>query len=146
MGPPQVHRVIQAPVDRLGVVANPEEALEVGIGRGDGPDVLGPVEPPSRVGIVAVEAHGHGGAAVVGRQRVVVVPAIEPALVPDPMRPGAEQLGELQLPCSVDLPHPDGAAPGEELHGGLGAVGAGDGLVLDEGALLDPAPLGPPGR
>jgi hypothetical protein len=49
----------------FGVVASLVEPWEVGVTRWDGSDVLGAVELPDGVFVVAVEAHGNGAAAEV---------------------------------------------------------------------------------
>ena len=61
---------------RLGVVAAAVEPLEVGVARRDRPDVLGAVELPLRVFVVAVEPDGDRAAAEVVGELVVVVPAV----------------------------------------------------------------------
>lgn len=54
--------VVEVAVDALGVVALPEQAGEVGVAGRNGREVLGPVEAPIGVGVVAVEADGDGAA------------------------------------------------------------------------------------
>ena len=56
VGPAQVERVLQASVDGLGVAAPAVDFLEVGVAWRDGPDILGPVELPGGVLVVAVQA------------------------------------------------------------------------------------------
>ena len=54
VGAAEPEAVVEAAVDALGIVAAPVEAGEVGVFGGDGPNVLGPIEPPLRVLVVAV--------------------------------------------------------------------------------------------
>jgi len=75
MGSPQPERVVERPVDRLGVIASPVEPLELRVGRGDLTDVLGAVEFPLTVIGVAVEPDGDRSAAVAVGEPVGVVPA-----------------------------------------------------------------------
>ena len=63
VGASEPEGVDEVSVDRFGVVAAWVETREVGVGGGDGPDVLGPVETPGPVRVGAVQAHGHGLAA-----------------------------------------------------------------------------------
>ena len=70
VGPAEEQGVVEATVDGLGVVALAEQPVEVRILGRDRPDVLGPVEPPAFVVVVAVEPDGDGaavGEAVVNR-------------------------------------------------------------------------------
>jgi hypothetical protein len=73
VGSSKPRRVVESPVDRLGVVATLVQILEVRIAGWDGSDVLGAVEPALRVFVVAVEADGYDGAAQVVGEPVMVV-------------------------------------------------------------------------
>ena len=82
VGPAEEEGVVEAPVDGLGVVALAEQPVEVGVGRGDRADVLGPVELAAGVLVVAVEPDGDGPA---GGEAVVVVPAVPAVLALGPV-------------------------------------------------------------
>ena len=64
VGASEPHGVVEVTVDGFGVVAAGEEPFEVGVAGRDGPEVLGPVELPGGVFVVAVEADGDGLVAV----------------------------------------------------------------------------------
>ena len=91
VGSTEVEGVVEGPVDGLGVVALAEQGVEVRVGRRDGSDVLCPVQPAALVLVVAVEADGD--LAAVG-EPVVVVPAIEAALVERAVRADPGQRDE----------------------------------------------------
>jgi hypothetical protein len=94
VGSPEVEGVVEVAVDALGVVAPGVEPLEVGVGRGDGSEVLGAVELAGGVVVVAVEPHGEGAAAVAVGELVVVVPAVAAVLVGVAVGALAAQLDE----------------------------------------------------
>ena len=96
VGPPREEGVVETAVDGFGVVAAAEEVGEHRIGRGDGPEVLGPVELPLGVFVVAVEADGDGAAAEVLGQGVLVVPAVGAGFVSPADGVGAAELFELE--------------------------------------------------
>jgi len=54
VGSAEPERVVEGAVDALSVVASPVQRSEVGIARWDGPDVLGPLELPDLVFVVAM--------------------------------------------------------------------------------------------
>jgi hypothetical protein len=81
VGSAEPERVIERPVDGLGIVASGIERPECRIGGRDGSDVLGSVELPHAVFVVAMEADDDDAAAEVVGQAVVVVPAVGAGLV-----------------------------------------------------------------
>jgi hypothetical protein len=97
------HGVVEVTVDGLGVVAAGKEPFEVGVARRDGPKVLGPVELPRLVLFVAVETDGDDLVPVVGRELVVVVPAIAAVLASVPMRTNARERDEVVGAGVVEL-------------------------------------------
>lgn len=96
VGPAQEQGVIEGSVDRLGIVAAPVEPLEVWVARRDRSDVLGAVELPAGVVIVAVEPDADLMLAEVGSEFVVVVPAllvlVGVAVGADPSQRGEERV------------------------------------------------------
>ena len=122
---------------RLGVVAARVEPCEVGVGRRDGPDVLGAVELARGVVGVAVEPDGDGPVAVAVGESVVVVPAVLAVLVAVAVGADAGEFGEGEVAGVGEFADADGAAARVERDGACRAVGDGDGLVFDVGALLD---------
>jgi hypothetical protein len=87
VGPAQVQGVLEAAVDRLGVAPPAVDLFEIGIARGDRPDVLGPVELAGGVLVVVVEAHRDGLAAVALGKLIIVVTAEPPRAVTMPLTP-----------------------------------------------------------
>jgi len=81
VGPAEEERVIESPVDGLGVVAPTEKIGEDRVGGCDRPEVLGPVQLPLGVLVVAVQTNGDGAAAKVLGQGVLVVPTKRAGLV-----------------------------------------------------------------
>lgn len=73
--PTQPDGVVEVTVDAFGVVAAPVEPFEVGITGRDRPHVLGAIELALAVLIITVETDRDHGAAVVGRESVVILPA-----------------------------------------------------------------------
>ena|SRR5436305_8796108 len=99
VSPAEIHRVLEVPIDRLCVVADSEQDLEVRIPRCDRSHVLSAVEPPRLVALVSVEADGDDSRAKAVGKLVVVVPTEESALVLSPV--GAESLQRHELGLSV---------------------------------------------
>ncbi len=64
VGAAEPKAVVESAVDGFGVVASLVEVLEVGVVGGDGPNVLSPIELPSSIVVVAVQADAHGSGAV----------------------------------------------------------------------------------
>ena len=95
VGASEPHGVVEVAVDGFGVVAAGEEPFEVGVAGRDGPEVLGPVELPSAVVVVAVETDRDHLVLVACGELVVVVPAVAAALVPVAVRPDAGEAGVL---------------------------------------------------
>lgn len=79
--PLPIKGVIKRPVVGLRVVPSPLQAFEVGIGGRDGPKVLGTVEPPPAVILVAGQAHRNQPPAATLGELVLVVEAVPPLLV-----------------------------------------------------------------
>lgn len=77
---PEPHGVVEVTVDGLRVVTTREEPFEGGIARRDRSEVLGPVQLPCRVFVVAVQPNRDRLVSVLGRERVIVVPAISAVL------------------------------------------------------------------
>ena len=130
--------VVECPVDGLGVVASGVQRPERRVGGRDGSDVLGPVELPHAVFVVAVEADDDDAAAEVVGQPVVVVPAKRADLVGLAAGADAGEFGEELLPGVGEGEDADGPGAGEQVDSSFGAVGEGDGALFDERGLLDP--------
>src|SRR6266851_3485005 len=114
MGSAQVQRVLEPPVDGLGVAPPAVDPIEVRIAGRDGPHVLGPVELASGVLVVVVEAHRDGLATVALGKLVIVVPPVETRPVLLARRTDPAKLDEVQLPPVRQLTDPDGAPTGIE--------------------------------
>src|SRR5207244_2788434 len=110
----------------------------------DHPYVLGPVQLPGRIFGRAVEADGEDpGAEVVGKL-VVVVPAVGPGLVPVAVRTDPKELDVVAVAALGELADAHGSPTGVELERKGGAVGEGDGLGLEPGALFHPPAVAAP--
>ena len=144
VGPPKVHGVVEASVDGFGVVSPAVQLGEVRITGGNGPDVLWPVEAPSLILICPVEANSDLSWSFLLGQRVVVVPAVRPVLVADPVRPHPRQFYEQGFPVLLNPGQAHGSASRVQPDSHLPALAADHLLVLEVDALFDPATVGTP--
>ncbi len=142
VGAAEPHGVVEVPVDGLGVVAAGKQPFEVGITGRDGPEVLGPVQLPRRVLVIAVQPDRDGLLLVLGGQLVVVVPAEAASLVPVAVRAEAGEWHEARLAGVGELADAEHTTRREEPKCARRAVRERDGLVFDVNVLLDP-PLVP---
>lgn len=55
VGTAKPQRIVERPVDGLGIISTPVERLEVRISLSDRPQVLGPVQLPAGIVVVAVK-------------------------------------------------------------------------------------------
>ena len=91
-----------------------------------------------------VEPNGDGAGAVAVGELVVVVPAVAAALVLGPVGADAAEFGEREVAGVGAFGEAERPGVGVEVEGAAGAVGEGDGLVFDVGALLDASAAGAP--
>ena len=128
-------------VDGLGVVAARVEPFEVGVAGRDGPEVLGAVELAGGVVVVAVEPDGDGPGAVGGRgagSRCTSGSGRSCRRLRWVRMRGSSV--KVSSPVSVSSPMPSAPPCAKRRSVRRGAVGEGDGLVFDVGALLDASP------
>ena len=105
--PSQPEGVVEGAVDGLGVVAPPVQLCEVGVRGWDLADVLGPVEPASRVVAGGVEPDGDGVATESVGEPVDVVPAVGAGFVGVAVGTDPLQLVEAHGAGGVELADPD---------------------------------------
>jgi len=128
VGSAEPEGVVEVAVDAFAVVATRIEATKVGVGCGDGSDVLAPVQLPLCVLGGAVESDGHDPAAETVGESVVVVPAVVPGLIAIAMCTHARQLDVVEVAGLGQFADTDGATTRVQLDRASGPV--------PEGALL----------
>jgi hypothetical protein len=142
--PPQPERVIEGPVDRLGVVAPFVHPGEVRVSTGIGRMFLGPIEATFLIVSVALEPDTDLATTEAFGEPGLVAPTKLAGLVLTTLRPHPRQLIKALLTRVGQRRNTNRTVASEQIDRGRGAVVEGDGALLNERRLRHATPLPTP--